>query len=144
MNKDAKYKACLKRRSLGRVLSEQEDREAEQAVNRSEKLPILKKPLTMRALKRRADKDGRISVNIAVSLDEVMTDIESFNDLADEKVLDLNSVSGSLSDITYNVVGAIPAMNKDGSYRNACTGGGYLLGAVIVNVNADVGDIINE
>jgi hypothetical protein len=110
----------------------------------NKKPAILKNPLTLRALKRRADKDGRISVSIVVSLDELMTDIESFNDLADERVLDLNSVVGSLSDINYNVVGAIPAFNKDGSYRKACTGGGYLQGAVIINVNADVGDLLSE
>jgi hypothetical protein len=105
--------------------------------------PILKKPLTLRALKRRIDEAGRISVNIAVSLDELMTDIESFNDLADERILDLNTTSGSLSDITYNVVGCIPALNKNGmAYRKACTGGGYLNGSIIINVDADVGNII--
>jgi hypothetical protein len=106
------------------------------------KIKILKRPLTLRALKRRAGADGRISVNIIVSLDEVMTDIESFNDLADEQVLDLNSVSGSLSDITYTVVGCVPPVLIQDTYRKATTGGGYLRGAVIINVNADVSDII--
>lgn len=104
---------------------------------------ILKKPLTLRALKRRA-KDNRISVNIFVSLDEIMTDIESFNDIAEERVLNLDSVSGFLEDIIYTVVGHVPAFNKDGSYRKATTGGGYLRGAIVINVNADVSDIITQ
>jgi hypothetical protein len=103
---------------------------------------ILKKPLTLRALKRAGA--GRISVNIIVSLNELMTDIESFNDLVDEQVLDSNSVSGSLSDITYTVVGCVPPVLIQDTYRKATTGGGYLRGAVIINVNADVGDIIHE
>jgi hypothetical protein len=108
---------------------------------------ILKSPLSMEALKIQAKKykphsfKKRISVNIIVSLGEIMTDLESFNDMADERVLDLDSVVGSLSDIKYSVVGYLPVMNKDGTtnYDGYCR-----RGAVIINVDAEVFDIIQE
>jgi hypothetical protein len=99
----------------------------------SKKLIVLKKPLSLKALKAYADKTGFISVNIAVSLEEIMTDIESLNDLADERILDLDTIGGSLSDISYEVVGFIlPA-------KENCIG--YLKGQIILNVTADVSEI---
>ena len=97
------------------------------------KIVLLKKPLTKRALKNRADKDGRISVNIAIDLNSLIdSDLESINDFADETIIDTNVVAGSLSDISYKVVGSIPVKS------------GYFNGSVIINVNADVSDIIND
>jgi hypothetical protein len=98
-------------------------------------MKTLKKPLTQRALKRRADKDGRLSVNIVVDLDDLIGfgDIDSLNNLADERILDQDTISGSLSDIAYKVVGSIPGK-----------GDGTATGSVIINVNADVSDIISE
>jgi hypothetical protein len=135
----------LKTQSLNATLEEIDE------IHRVGSVPeILKKPLTLPALKRRADKDGRISVNISVSLDELMTNIEILNDIADEKILDV-SVGGSLSDLTYTVIGHVPAKDRSTlpippsmafPYRKAVTGGGYLCGAIIINVNADVGDLI--
>jgi hypothetical protein len=96
-------------------------------------IDILKGPLSLKALKARAI-SGRIDVNIVVSLGDLIGyDINSLNDLADERILDLNTVVGSLSDINYCVVGHVPE-NK---------GPGYLCGSIILNVNADV-SIINE
>jgi hypothetical protein len=103
-------------------------------------IDILKGPLSLKALKARVE-GGRISVNVIFSLDDLMTDINSLNDLADERVLDLDEVVGSLSDITYTVVGHLPAQNKDGSENYSYS---YLRGAVILNVSADVSDFINE
>lgn len=94
-------------------------------------IKILKKPLTLRALKRRAD-EGRIRVNIEVSLNNLLgLDVSGLNELADERILDLNTISGSLSDIIYNVVGH----TKEDTF-------GYLSGSIIIQVNADVSDII--
>jgi hypothetical protein len=110
------------------------------------KLTILKKPLSLRALKARATvnpkkrknychKDGWISVNIVVGLDDLIgKDIDELNDLADERILDLNTIVGSLSNISYKVVGHVCDTKR----------GGYLMGSVILNVTADVSDIIQE
>jgi hypothetical protein len=101
---------------------------------------ILKKPMSLKALKTRAE-GGRISVNIILGLGEIMTDINSLNDIADKRVLDLDSVVGSLSDINYSVVGHLPVMNNDGTtnYDGFCQ-----RGAVILNVDADVSDLLKE
>ncbi len=83
------------------------------------KIKVLKNPLTLRALKRRADKDGRISVNIVVSLDEVMTDIESFNDLADERVP--QAIIGQLPDAPLQFKGYSLSMKpnvRDGQFTD--------------------------
>jgi len=57
---------------------------------------VLKKPLTLRALKSRA-RAGRINVNVEFSLDELLgTDINGLNDIADERVLDLDKIIESL------------------------------------------------
>ena len=95
-------------------------------------IDILAGALSDEALKARADKDGRISVNIVVSLEDLLgSNINDLNDLADERILkDL-----TLSDINYKVVGAIPAGKDDP---------GCLNGRIILNVNADVSDIIND
>jgi len=93
---------------------------------------VLKKPLTLRALQANA-KAGRISVNVEFSLNELLNlGINGLNDLADERVLDLDNIVGSLSDINYTVVG-----------HNSCNNGqDYLCGSVIIQINADVSDII--
>jgi len=103
-------------------------------------IDILKGPLSEKDLKTKAE-DGRISVNVIFSLDDLMTDINSLNDIADERVLDQDSVVGSLSDIIYTVVGHLPAQNKDGSENYNYM---RVRGGVIININADVSDIINE
>jgi hypothetical protein len=97
----------------------------------------LTRPLTLKALKKVANKNGRISVNILVDLEDLITldwgNIEGLNNLADEKVLDQDDVSGSLSDISYQVVGCVPG-----------NGRGTVTGSVIINVNADVSDMLKE
>ena len=71
---------------------------------------------------------------VSLSLEDLIgNDINDLNDLADERILDIDIV-GSLSDINYCVVGHVPENH----------GPGYLCGSVILNVNADVSDIINE
>lgn len=102
---------------------------------------ILKAPLSLKALKAQADYNGRVSVNVIFSLDDLIdNDFNSLNNLADERVLD-DSIVGSLSDISYTVVGHLPAENEDGSTNYSYR---YLRGAVIININADVSDIIFE
>jgi hypothetical protein len=94
---------------------------------------ILKKPLTREELQTQARK-GRISVNIVVDLNDLLSfnvGIDDLNNFADEKVLDV-LVIGSLSDISYQVVGHVPGTSK----------GGTVSGSIILNVNADVSDII--
>ena len=55
-----------------------------------EKIKVLKKPLTLRALKAQA-KCGRINVNVSFSLEELIgVGIDDLNDLADE--LDMTPV----------------------------------------------------
>jgi len=99
-------------------------------------IDILKSPLSKRALKARAD-EGRISVNVVVSLEDLLqhSRISDLNDLMDETILQLDTIVGSLSDINYKVVGVVLAPDN---------APGYLNGAIILNVNADVSDIINE
>ena len=96
-------------------------------------IDILKGPLSKRALKARTDKDGRISVNVVLSLEDLLqhSRISDLNDLMDETILQLDTIVGSLSDINYYVMGAVPIGIN-----------GYLNGYVILNVNADVSDII--
>ena len=86
---------------------------------------ILKKPLSLKALKKQA-LNNRISVNIEISLTD-MIDLNTFslNDMADKLILK----EGCLSDINYKIVGCIPAANKHNGY-------------VILNVNADVSDLL--
>ena len=95
---------------------------------------ILKSPLTLRQLENMADKDGRLTVNLRVDLGTLFdNDIESFNDLADEMILN-HTVIGSLSDINYRVVGA----------ENGAPNRGWCQGSVIIEVNADVSDITGD
>jgi len=101
---------------------------------------ILRKPLSLKALKRRAI-SGRIDVNIVVSLgDLIHNDVEGLNDLADDRILDLNTIGGSLSDINYCVVGHVPENHGPGFLCG--NGPGFLCGSVVLNVNADISDII--
>jgi hypothetical protein len=95
-------------------------------------IDILKGPLSLKALKARTDKDGRISVNIVVSLEDLLqhSRISDLNDLMDEKILRDETC---LSDINYKVVGAVLAPDNTPE---------YLDGSVILNVNADVSDLI--
>jgi hypothetical protein len=85
---------------------------------------ILKKPLSERSLKRLLKNNGRLSVNIAVDLNDLICigGINGLNDLADELIIDLDNVVASLSDISYEVVGHITGKP----------------GQVIINVCADV------
>jgi hypothetical protein len=99
--------------------------------NYSSAFNLLEKPLTDSELKKLAGTSGRISVNIAVSLDELIgLDINGLNDLADELILNFG---GSLSDLWYEVVAAIPADRKTA---------GTLRGTLILKINADVSDLI--
>lgn len=89
---------------------------------------LLEKPLSKTGLKKIV-KDGRISVNIAVDLSDLIGhSVDSLNDLADERIL---KDGASLSNIFYTVTGCIP-----GTPSRA--GREQLRGAVILNVNADV------
>lgn len=108
-------------------------------------IKVLKKPLSLRALKRQVTfcktpknlkyRTARIDVNIKINLSDLIdNDINELNDLVDELVLDLNTVSGSLSDINYRVVGHVRENLKSG----------YIGGGVILNVNADVSDLVEE
>lgn len=91
-----------------------------------ENIEVLKKPLSMSKLKAIV-KDGRISVNIAIDLDTILGyAIDDLNDYADERILRC----GYLSDINYTVVG---------HYKQDDSSGG-----IILNVDADVSDIIEE
>jgi hypothetical protein len=92
---------------------------------------VLKKPLTLRALQANA-KAGRISVNIPISLNNlIVNDINELNEYADEAILDVG-IGASLSDLVFTVVG----------HDSRNDGIGCLCGTVILNVNADVSDII--
>ena len=95
----------------------------------NKKLELLTKPLGKTALKKLLKNNGRLSVNLQVILSDLIhNDIESFNDLVDERVIDHDRVSAYLSDISYSVVGYAPGTNDEH----------YLSGAVIINVCADV------
>lgn len=97
-------------------------------------IEVLKKPLTLRALKRRANEAGRITVVIPVSLSDLLgNDIDDLNNLADERILAEDLVA-SLSDIYYQAVGVTRDSSK----------GDYLAGTILLRVNADVSDIINQ
>ena len=76
-------------------------------------------------------KHNRLIVNIVVALRNVIEGVDVINELADEKVLGDN-IQGSLADINYRVVGHV-----DGN-SNQCSG------LVILEVNADVSDVIEE
>lgn len=92
-----------------------------------ENIEVLKKPLSMSKLKTIV-KDGRISVNIAIDLDTILGyAIDDLNDYADERILRC----GYLSDINYTVVGHYKQDDSSG-------------GGIILNVDADVSDIIEE
>lgn len=69
-------------------------------------LGFIRKPLSKAAVKSIMNKDDRIAVNIPVSLEDLIDcgGIESLNDIADNLILD---GVGILSDISYNVAGAL-------------------------------------
>lgn len=95
-------------------------------------MSILTKPLSKRGLKKIADPDGFIGVDVAIDLANLIdcSGIEELNDICDERVL-AESVGGSLSDISYSVEGCIPGSPE-----------GTVTGSIIIHVRADVSDII--
>jgi len=83
-------------------------------------------------LSKAAGKDGRLTVNIAVGFDELVGNgLESLNDYADERILG-DGIRGSLADINYGIAGCVKGNS------NQCSG------LLIIEVNADVGDVIDE
>jgi hypothetical protein len=101
----------------------------------TQKLKVLRKPLTLRSLKRIA-KNGRIDVVIEVDLSTLIDlNLEDLNDFCDEAILNLDSIVGSLSDINYRIRGS-----KPGGSRSS---GRLTDGTLFLGVNADVSDIIN-
>lgn len=85
---------------------------------------LITEPLTKAQVQQIWDKDGWITVEIAVSLNELIDhDTEGLNDLADERILQ----EGLLSDISYSVVGH--EKEEHGS------------GKVIIQVTAEVVDL---
>lgn len=76
--------------------------------------------------------NGRFTFQMEVSLSELLGfTIEDLNDKADEILGDL---PGSFSDINYRIVGHIEG-NSDGD---------YISGSVILEVDADIADILEE
>jgi len=102
----------------------------------TKKLSVLRKPLTLRGLKRIA-KNGRIDVVIELDLSTIIDlDLEDLNEFCDEAILDLDSIVGSLSDINYRIRGCKPAGSR-------CSGR-LTEGTIYLGVNADVSDIITD
>ena len=96
---------------------------------------IVRDPWCAELLKSKMDKDGYITAVIAVELNDIIDlGIEGLNDLADEAILH-ESCGGTLSDLSFEVVGFIPSASESGSW---CAGGIYL------KVNAYVGDIVDD
>lgn len=81
-------------------------------------MDYLKKPLTAVEVAALRDAEGFIKVVIPISLDDLMSDIEDVNDLAEGRILE----NGILADISYKAVGVL----DDGS--------------VLVQVTAEVDD----
>jgi hypothetical protein len=93
---------------------------------------VLIKPLKIEALKKLIE-DGRVSINILIPLGHLVGfgEVDAMNDYADEHILD-SSVVGSLADLSYKIIGC--AKGGDGN--------AWLSGQAIINVNADVSDIL--
>lgn len=91
-------------------------------------MEILTKPLRITALKKLLKNKGRLTVNIGVSLSDLINrNMNEFNELVEERVID-KDVMATLSDIGYSVVGHIPgSVDKN-----------YMSGGIIIQVNADV------
>ena len=87
---------------------------------------MVTKPLTKKQIKDNLDKDGYLCVDVAVDFNELLDGIESLNDLMDERILK----SGTLSDISYQVVGSLPPKQST-----------YIGGEVILRVTASVEEI---
>lgn len=86
---------------------------------------MLTKPLTPKQVKE-FTVDGRLTVDVEVSLQELLEGIEALNDIMDERILK----QGTLNDISYQVVGSTPPPQ-----------GTYIGGTVILRVNAEVENI---
>lgn len=95
-------------------------------------MTLLKKPLTLKALKLHA-KNGRLIVNVPFILDDLVYlkgGLNGFNDMADERVLE----EGCLSDISYAIVGSIPKKAQDDR----------MSGYAIIQINASVSDLFGD
>jgi hypothetical protein len=95
---------------------------------------ILTKPLSKRGLKKIADPDGFIGVDVAIDLATLIDcgGIGELNDIMDELVL-AESIIGSLSNISYEVEGCIPGSPE-----------GTVTGSIIIHVRADISDILTN
>lgn len=90
-------------------------------------MEILTRPLRITALKKLLKNDAPLSVNIVLSLGDFLNkNMDDFNDLVEERVIDKDKVLAHLSDIYYTVVGHIPP------------GEVYINGGIILHVNAEV------
>ena len=99
------------------------------------KIKTLKKPMTMKQLKEQA-KDGRIIVVIHVEGTDLLDwDIEELNNHADDRILG-KDIGGTLSDISYRALGL--EVDAEGY------GGSFALGSLLVQVDADVSDILDD
>jgi len=86
-------------------------------------MDILKKPLSLKSLKKRLV-NNRISVNVKISFLGMIDcyGFDSFNEMIDDLII---LEEGYLSDINYKIVGSIPATKTDSGY-------------VIINVVAEL------
>ena len=95
----------------------------------------IKKPLTSKQVAALL-KDGRLSVVVAVEFGRLIEtgSVDSLNDLCDELILQC----GSLSDISYRVVGHVRGEEDEG----------FIAGKVLIEVNAETvdltGDYVND
>lgn len=94
----------------------------------------IRKPLTLRQIKYRADEDDRLTVRVSISLDNLVDfNLESLNNYMDDAIID-SSVIGCLSDISYKVI--------EGSSKKSDHS--ILSGSIILEVNADISNILED
>ena len=72
---------------------------------------LLTTPLTKQEIQRFLDKDGYFSIEVAFDIDEMMNNIDDFNDIAEGKIIE----NGIISDIGYCISGVTPGKTKTGS-----------------------------
>lgn len=90
--------------------------------------------MTLNELKKLTDKDGWIVAEMTVDMEDLLLgNVETLNDKADEEIL--GDLRGSLSDISYRIIGHTPGSKNDAS---------CFTGSVLLEVTADVNNVITE